>query len=80
MPETSKHSLIVPTLMKILLVIGVIAGFTACQESPNTTSKISSSNTSHVVLVDASLAHTYKSLKDLKRDSTLIVLGTVISR
>ncbi|HZU70892.1 MAG TPA: hypothetical protein VFA09_26690 [Ktedonobacteraceae bacterium] len=80
MPNTSKHSPILAVLMKALLAIVMIAGIAACQQSPGMTSKKTSSSTSHIVMVDASLAHIYRSLKELKGDSTLIVLGTVNSQ
>lgn len=59
MQDIGKHSFIPVIAMKILLGIVVIAGITACQATPNTTRSVSSNSTSHIVKVDASLAHSY---------------------
>ena len=77
MRGTKKRSFMLVITMNIIFGVVAIAGVVACQATPETTNKVSSSNTSRVVKINASLAHTYTSLKELKRDSILIVQGTV---
>jgi hypothetical protein len=68
------HFMVIIILVIALGVIGVI-GTSAFQEAQSANQ--ASGKTQHIVTLDGSLAHTYKSLGELKGDSTLIVVGTV---
>ncbi len=77
MLNVKKRSFIV--IMSILILVGVvvIAGIVALRPTPVVRSNVPANTPSHVVKIDITLAHTYTSLKELKKDSTLIVLGNV---
>ncbi len=61
----------------ILAGVAVIAGIVALRPTPVVRSSVPANTPSHVVKINLTLAHTYTSLKELKKDSTLIVLGNV---
>lgn len=80
MQGIKKQSFIVVISLAITLGIVVAVSFLATRTTFVTTRKGSSQNTSHIVIGDASIAHTYMSLNELKSASTLIVMGTVVGQ
>ena len=67
-------------IVSIVVVLGIVIGFSiaACGTRSTASSKESPQKSqSRIMLGEASLAHVYHSLSEMKKSSTIIVLGTV---
>ncbi|HCI79271.1 MAG TPA: hypothetical protein DHW02_06250, partial [Ktedonobacter sp.] len=77
MQGTKKQSFFVIVIVVIVLGIASLVGVMVSRPPSATIGNASSHTTPRIVREDLSLAHNYKSLKELRTDSTLIVQGTV---
>lgn len=68
-------------LLGIVAVVGIIVFGTALHPAASNTSTLETSYSSpRIMLGDSSLTHVYQSLGELKKSSTLVVLGTVTAQ